>query len=148
MDNAYVVTTNPCYARSPPLRGQGRWVTRTGQNLYAYMNVAAAAVRASSTSQRKKFKRQKSGEKDSKEVEKQSLKMGEFLPSFENPFYRGLGSSGGSGRSGRNPLENPIYSTIPETRPRLPPTPSPTISEAPAESVEILEEDTEAQRGH
>ena len=59
--------------------------------------------------------------------------MGEVSPSFENPFYRGRGSSGGSGR---NPLANPIYSTIPETR--LLPTPSPTINEAPAESVEIL----------
>ena len=93
-----------------------------------YLKGVGAAVRASSASQRKKFKRQKSGEKDNREVEKQSLKMGEVPPSFENPFYRGRGSSVGSGRSGRNPLENPIYSTIPETR--LLPTPSPTINEA------------------
>ena len=134
---------NPCFARSPPLRvsleGKGDEVTRAGEDLNAYMKGAGAAVRASSASQRKKFKRQKSGEKGNGEVEKQSLKMGEFPPSFENPFYRGRGSSGGSGRSGRNALENPIYSTIPETR--LLPTPSPTINEAPAESVEILEQD-------
>ena len=50
--------------------------------------------RASSVSQRKKFKRQKSGEKDNREVEKPSLKMEEVPPSFENPFYSGRGRSG------------------------------------------------------
>ena len=104
------------------------------------MKGAGAAVRASTVSQRKKCKRQKSGEKDNRKIEKQSLKMGEVSPSFENPFYRGRGSSGGVGRSGRNALENPIYSTIPEPRPHLLPTPSQTISKAPAEPVEILEQ--------
>jgi len=143
VDNAIGGMMNPYFARSPPLRvyleGKGDEVTRAGEDLNAYMKGTGAAVRASSVSQRKKFKRQKSGEKDNREDEKRALKMGEVPPSFENPFYRGRGSSGGNGRSGRNPLENPIYSTIPETR--LLPTPSPTINEALAESVEIREQD-------
>lgn len=145
VDNAWGGMMNPCFARSPPLRVslgvKGDEVTRAGEHLNAYMKGAGAAVRASSTSQRKKFNRQKSGEKDNRQVEKQSLKMGEVRTSFENPFYRERSRSGGSGRNGSYPLENPIYSTISETRPRLLPTRSPTINEASAESVEILEQD-------
>ena len=91
VDNAIGGKMNPYFTRSPPLRvsleGKGDEVTRAGEDLNAYMKGAGAAVRASSVSQRKKVKRQKSGEKDNREDKKRALKMGEVPPSFENPFY-------------------------------------------------------------
>lgn len=130
---------NPCYVSSPPMRGnksvEGGEVAKAENNLNAYLNGANVKVRASNDAQPKKYRRQRSGEKANNE-ERRSLKNSEVPPSFDNPFY-----SDNPAREEAAPNDDPTYSTIPALqvgRPCLPPR---TTYEAPAEPIEVKDED-------
>jgi len=135
---------NPFYVSSPPMRGnktvepQGGEVAKSENNLNAYLNGANVKVRASNAAQPKKYRRQRSGEKANNE-ERLSLKNGEVPPSFDNPFY-----SDNPAREEAAPNDDPTYSTIPAlqvSRPCLPPRTLQRSYEAPAEPIEVKDED-------
>lgn len=147
-DCAFGGAMNPCYARSSSsgvslgVKGaelQGNEVVEAEQELDAHMKGASAVVCASSVPRPKKLKRQWNTGKENRELELQSLKMGEVPPSFENPFYNGRGGGGDSTRDTRAP-DNGLYSTIPDVQPRLPPIPARRINEASSESLGIREQ--------
>lgn len=145
---------NPCYETSPPVRvslgkksaePQVDVIVQAEQNMDSYLKGAKAKVRASNASQPKKFKRQRSHEKASRSEEMRSLKNGEVLPSFVNPFYSDIRARG---QENPSELEDPTYSTIPAlqgSRPSLPPRTPGRLYEAPPEPIEFqndAEDDT------
>lgn len=140
--------SNPCYEMSPPMRvslgnksgdTQGDKIVQAEQNLDAYLKGAKAKVRASNASQPKKFKRQRSDEKASRNEEMRSLRNSEVPPSFDNPFY-----SDSPARDQENPSEDPTYATIPALqggRSGLPPRTARRLYEAPPEPIELQDDD-------
>jgi len=150
VDGAHGGALNQRSTSSPPMRVslgdsgdklRGNEIARAEDGLETYLKGAKAKVRASNTSQLRKFKRQRSDEKVKSDEGRRSLKRGEAPPSFENPFY----SNNVIIRDGGNSTENHTYSSISalqNDRPRLPPRPSRRSHEAPPEPLEIREDDT------
>ena len=145
-DGTFTGASNPRYAKPPPVRtsfvnkldDHQEDVGALGEGANPYFKSAKAKERASNASQIKKFRRQRSGEKEANEEEIVALKKNEVPPSFENPFY-----SGSPPRDQDNFMEDPAYATIPalqECRPCLPPRTQQTSYDTTAEEIQVQED--------